>query len=241
MRSIGVARLGSVVMAIGIATGLTATALAQPDGASVSDLPLVEVPSPQAGRTLAIFITGDGGWATLDRKVSAELMNHGISVVALNSRVYLSKKKRSPDDVGADLTRLSRYYMSRWNRDDLVIIGYSRGADLAPFAVSRLSDDVRRHLSLVALLGLGTVESFEFHFRDLVLPEAKHKTDLSTVAELGRAKGVKMLCVYGVDESDSGCRIADPALITQIAVPGGHHFDDKFQQLGEIILNALKN
>src|SRR5262249_38268373 len=55
----------------------------------VEGLPLVQIPARAAGGSLfAVIVTGDGGWAGLDREVSGVLSAHGIPVVGLNSLQY---------------------------------------------------------------------------------------------------------------------------------------------------------
>jgi Type IV secretory pathway, VirJ component len=47
----------------------------------LSRLPLTEMPAqPDTGNTVAIFLTGDGGWATLDKQVVSEMRAHGIAL-----------------------------------------------------------------------------------------------------------------------------------------------------------------
>ena len=51
---------------------LTAKAEAlPPPPASLADLPLIEVPAANSGPTFAVLLSGDGGWAGLDKKVAA--------------------------------------------------------------------------------------------------------------------------------------------------------------------------
>ncbi|HEU4879640.1 MAG TPA: AcvB/VirJ family lysyl-phosphatidylglycerol hydrolase [Gemmatimonadaceae bacterium] len=208
------------------------------DSGFISDLPVFEVPAKTPGKIGAIFMTGDGGWATLDRRVVEELTQHGIPVAVLNSRSYLSHRK-TPDDLGRDLTRLSRHFMAKWQSDSIIIAGYSRGADFAPFGVSRMPSDVRGRVALVAMLGLATRAGFEFHFIDLIA--APHRpTDVETVPELIKLKGMRMLCVYGKDEKDSACPVAPPGLMQVVSTPGGHHFDDDFAHLGQLIVAAVR-
>ena len=208
------------------------------DPGSISDLPVFEVPAKSPGKTGAIFMTGDGGWATLDRRVVDQLTQHGIPVAVLNSRSYLSHKK-TPDDVGRDLTRLSRHFIAQWQSDSIIIAGYSRGADLAPFGVSRLPADVRQRVALVAMLGLATRAGFEFRFVDLIA-SAHRPTDVGTMPELLKLKGLRMLCVYGEDEKESACPVAPPGLMQVVSTSGGHHFDGDFAHLGQLIVAALK-
>lgn len=57
-------------------------------GSGVDDLPLVNVAARQPGNTLAILLTGDGGWADLDRTLSSALAAHGITVIGWDSLRY---------------------------------------------------------------------------------------------------------------------------------------------------------
>jgi type IV secretory pathway VirJ component len=204
----------------------------------VSDLPLIEMPAPApTNRAFAIFLTGDGGWATLDRKVSKELVAHGVSVVALNTRAYLSDR-RTPDRAGSDMIRVVRHYLTLWSKDRVAFVGYSRGADIAPFIVSRLPADLRTKVALVAMLGLSSETNFQFHFKDIFV-ETHRRTDVRTLPELERLRGMNLLCVYGLDEKDSGCRDAPAGLVKAVIRNGGHHFDDDFKAIGDIVLDAL--
>src|SRR5262249_1291780 len=57
--------------------------------ADVGDLPLVEVPAVGTPTgTLAVMISGDGGWASIDRDIGAELAARGVEVVGLNALRY---------------------------------------------------------------------------------------------------------------------------------------------------------
>jgi type IV secretory pathway VirJ component len=204
----------------------------------VGDLPLVEIPAaPASSPTFAIFLTGDGGWATLDRGVTKELTKHGVSVVGMNMRAYLWRK-RTPDQSGSDLIRIIRHYQTLWSKSRVAIVGYSRGADVAPFMVSRLPDDLRRQISLVALLAFSNSTNFQFHFKDIIV-ESHRPSDLPTLPELERLRGMNILCVYGVDEKDSGCRDARPGLVKEVIRNGGHHFDDDFKAIGDIVFSAM--
>jgi type IV secretory pathway VirJ component len=204
----------------------------------VSDLPLIEIAAPApTSRVFAIFLTGDGGWATLDRNVSKELVAHGVSVVAFNTRVYLSDR-RTPDRAGSDMIRVVRHYLTLWSKDRVAFVGYSRGADIAPFVVSRLPPDLRAKVALVAMLGLSNETNFQFHFRDIFM-EAHRRTDVRTLPELERLRGMNLLCIYGMDEKDSGCRDAPGGLVKQVVRNGGHHFDNDFKAIGDIVVEAF--
>ena len=206
---------------------------------SVEDLPLIEAGRPSSeGQLLAVVLSGDGGWAHSVREIAGVLEGAGVAVVGFDSRAYLSRR-RTPDEIGADVERVIRYYVRRWSRPRVVLIGYSRGADLAPFVARRFSPDVRQRVALVAMLGLGTHVGLKFHWTDLAF-DTRRPDDVATEPELARVTGVRLLCVYGTEEKDSACRDADPRTVTRIARPGGHSFNGEFTALAEIILNALR-
>jgi type IV secretory pathway VirJ component len=211
-----------------------------PGGApgDLSGLPLVEVPARAPGSgTLAVMLTGDGDWAAIDKEIAADLSQHGVAVVGLNMRAYLTHR-RTPEETAGDVARIARHYMDAWQRSRVVLVGYSRGADIAPFVANRLPADLRQRLSLVALLGPSTYANFEFHWADL-LSNVTRPDDLPTLPELARLKGTRVVCVYGTGEKDSLCRAADPQQVTLVPRGGQHHFDGDFRALGDIILGAL--
>lgn len=230
-----------VVAALLLVTPGTAIAPQAPNDwpGAPTDLPIHEVPSRVAGRSLAVLITGDGGWADADRVLATELANRGLPVVALDSRAYLRATRRSPASAAADAERIVRYYADAWKRDEIVLIGYSRGADMMPFIANRLAQDLRERIKLVALVGLSPRASFEFHWSDLIR-DARRATDLPVGPELERLRGTRILCVYGVDDKDSACRGGERALMTPIERNGAHriHVTDA-AELAELIMGAI--
>ena len=187
---------------------------------TVTDLPLTEIPVTDTGSTFVVMITGDGGWAPADRGISKALAARGVPVVGLSSPRYLASA-RTPDETARDLARILRHYMAAWERNRAVVIGYSRGADLAPFMVSRLSDDLRRHVVLVALLGPSEWAGFQFHIVDL-LTNTHRDGDVPVAPEIERLRGTTVLCVYGRRDRDAICPSLDAKLARPIVRDGGH-------------------
>ncbi|MGH8581150.1 MAG: AcvB/VirJ family lysyl-phosphatidylglycerol hydrolase [Gammaproteobacteria bacterium] len=54
----------------------------------LSGMPLVEVPAPDDGEYLALILTGDGGWAALDKAVATRLVRRDISTLGWDSLSY---------------------------------------------------------------------------------------------------------------------------------------------------------
>jgi type IV secretory pathway VirJ component len=239
--SAAIRRAGILSLAVALgaapACALTPPRPSVPDSA-VRGLPLVEVPAARPGETLAIVISGDGGWAPLVREVARSLSDAGVGVVGLDARAYLTGAARTPESSAADVARIARAYGARWHATRLVLVGYSRGADMLPFVATRLPEDVRGRVALLAMFGLATRSSFEFHWVDMVR-DTRRASDLPVPPELTRLRGTPMLCVYGTDETDSACRDADASLLTRVARDGAHHFDKDYAGLARLVLDAL--
>ena len=203
----------------------------------VDDLPLVEVPAKQpAGDLLAVIVSGDGGWAGIDRDVANVLAGKGVPVVGLNSLQYFWSA-RTPEAAGADLQRIARHYLGAWGRQQLLLVGYSLGADVLPFMASRLPPDLLGRVRLVVLLGPSRMTSFEFHLTDWL--GGSGGGDRPVLPEVAKLRGRPLLCLYGQEEKDSLCTEIG-SLGKAVALQGSHHFGGDYAALADRILHEAQ-
>jgi type IV secretory pathway VirJ component len=203
----------------------------------VADLPLVEIPAQATGthqQLMAVIVSGDGGWAGIDRELGDFFAQSGVAVVGLNSLKYFWARK-TPEQSAADLTRILRAYMSAWNKQQVMLIGYSRGADVLPFMAARLPDDLVSKVALTVLLGPETNVDFQFHIADFI-SNAKHSTDLPTLPEMEKLYGRRLACFYGADESGSLCPRLDSSKVNIVELKGGHHFGGDYVSIARQII-----
>jgi type IV secretory pathway VirJ component len=210
---------------------------ATPTDADISGLPLVELPADHPASVLAVVLSGDGGWRDIDKTVADGLQASGISVVGLDSLRYFWHL-RTADQLAKDLATILRVYMARWHIQHVVLIGYSFGADVAPFAFNRLPDDLRNKIDLIALLALSQSADFEISVTGW-LGAPPTAAALPVTPEIERIRGGLIQCFYGQEEDDSDC----PALVKSgadvIATPGGHHFNGDYDTLVQQIRNGI--
>jgi type IV secretory pathway VirJ component len=205
----------------------------------LAGLPLVEVPA-QGGDRLAILLTGDGGWVGLDREVAAALAARGVAVVGLDSLKYFWKK-RTPAETAADLARIARHYLAAWNRRTVLLVGYSRGADVLAIVAGRLPADVQRQLRLVAMLGPSTFAELEVHVVDLLASVRRKDTFPTEQAVRDTGGTVPMLCIHGAGEDDSLCpHVRDLPWVKTVVLPGHHHFGGDYGKLAALVLEAAQ-
>jgi type IV secretory pathway VirJ component len=160
----------------------------------------------------------------------------GIPVVGWDSLRYYWTK-RTPDGLAADADRMIRYYLAHFGKKRALLIGYSQGADVLPFAVNRLPAATKSHVSLMAILGMSEHALFEFHVSSWISDD---NTGPETLPEVDRVSGMPVLCIYGEDEHDSLCPKLDPRKFNVVKVKGGHHFDGNYAALADDILSAGK-
>jgi type IV secretory pathway VirJ component len=207
--------------------------------AELGDLPVVEVPAlPNAppSDAFAIIMSGDGGWAGIDQNIAAALSAKGIPVVGWDSLRYYWTA-RTPDGLAADTDKMIRYYLSHFGKNRVLLIGYSQGADVLPFAVNRLPAATKAPVSLMAILGMSEHALFEFHVSSWISDD---NSGPATLPEVNRVTGMPVLCIYGEDEQDSLCPKLDPKKFNVVKVKGGHHFDGNYAGLADDILAAAK-
>jgi type IV secretory pathway VirJ component len=213
-----------------------------PAPANLAGLPLVEVPATAAATTqgakdtFAVLLSGDGGWAGLDKDVAAALAGHGVAVVGFDSLRYFWSK-RTPDGLAGDLDRIVRYYAAHWNRRRVVLVGYSQGANALPAAFNRLPEASRTMVAQLVLIGLERKVAWQFHIGNWIGPPADAQPILPEASKLSAAD---TLCLYGEGDGDALCPELPAESVTAEEMPGGHHFNGDYNELAARILARLE-
>jgi type IV secretory pathway VirJ component len=202
--------------------------------APLTGLPIVEVPTQRAGTRFAVLLSGDGGWAGIDKDLGAALAAQGVPVAGFDSLRYFWRA-RTPEGLAQDLDRLIRYYAAHWQRREVILIGYSQGADVLPFALNRLPADTRRMVRLQALLAPGQKAAFEFKVSNWLGPSG----DKPVLPEAQQLQAATTLCVHGREEKGSLCPQLSPQQARVLTLPGAHHFDGDYPALAARILQAV--
>jgi type IV secretory pathway VirJ component len=201
-------------------------------------LPLIEIPSTKGtSDTLVVFVSGDGGWARIDKSISKILAENGMPVVGLNALQYFWTK-RTPDGAAHDLQSILEQYLTAWKKERVVFIGYSRGADVLPFMINRLPPELRSKTRLVALLGPSPKVEFEFHVGDWM--RSSSKTGYQVLPEVAKLASQNIVCLFGEDDKESLCPMISGPRISTVVLKGAHHFDGGYEKLARIILSHLK-
>ncbi len=200
----------------------------------LGDLPMIDVPTSAPGNRFAVFLSGDGGWAGIDKEIAAGLAQRGVPVAGFDSLRYFWRK-RTPESLAADLARIVRHYRMKWGRSEVILMGFSQGADVLPFAINRLPPDVRHAIKLNVLLSPGQKAAFEFKVSNWLGPSG----DVPIAPEAQKLSFTDTLCVHGQQDKEALCPALSPRHAQVLSLPGSHHFDGKNDALAAKILERV--
>ncbi|MGK9231740.1 virulence factor family protein [Inquilinus limosus] len=209
---------------------------ADADASAVGSLPLEELQAASPSPTLAIIYSGDGGWQDLDKTIGEALQSKGISVVGVDSLRYFWSE-RTPEQTAKDLAHIIDHYGKAWGAQRVILIGYSFGANVLPFAYNRLPAAEKAKVDQISLLGLAERTDFEIRVTGWLGVSAAD--DAPPVApELKSIDPARIQCFYGEEEDDTVCPTSALAGAEVIKTTGGHHFDGDYDSLARIIMDG---
>ena len=202
----------------------------------IADLPLIEIdPVGADSQRIAVILTGDGGWAGLDKGVAGALAADGVRVVGFSTLKFFWKK-RSPEESAEALRRTIEHYARLHPQSRFVVLGYSFGASLVPVLVNRLPAELRAKVDSGIMISPDADMVFEIRIGDW-FGGAQHEGTLPLLPEIARTS-VPLVCVHGDDESDSFCK-PGVAKMRVLTLPGGHHYNGDYAALGKLVVGTL--
>ena len=212
--------------------------------------------APPQGKddVMAIIVSGDGGWADLDRRLGIAFIDRGIPVLGINSFTYYWRE-RTPEQTAQELDALMTKYLGVWDKRRIWLVGFSFGADVLPTVIDKLSVANRARITQVVLLSPSRDVTFEIELEGYMIKQGWFKERVKDVLQWinpirhydpmpplrALAGKPPVVCYYGLDDADDSlCDQAGlPAWVTVYAKKGGHHFDEGYQRLTQQMLEEL--
>lgn len=203
-----------------------------------TDLPLILLPVTRNDTLpLLVFISGDGGWTSFDQGVSEKLVEKGIPVIGLDAQKYFWQA-RTPDKTAAELSKVINHYLTAWNKKSFVLCGYSFGADIIPFMVTRLPGNLEHMMKGAIMMSPDPKADFEIHVADMLsFGSSNDKYDVLT--EVKKSAISHMTCIFGRDEEGETQKLFKASGAEIKLVSGGHHYDNNFDVISNEIINSV--
>jgi type IV secretory pathway VirJ component len=201
---------------------------------ATENMPLVENISAGKSNYYVILLSGNGGWRDLDKEVTAYLVSKNISVLGLNTKQYLLSEKK-PEQIAFDLETLMDRYGIKWKHDKVVLIGYSMGAEILPFAVNRMNEQHTKKIQNIILIGPWQRATFKVKLADY-LYETNEGEEI--YPELLKVKHINTYIVCD-DNEYALCLKPIDGIVDHDLLPGGHHFGGDYGSLSKLIGKRL--
>lgn len=196
----------------------------------ISDLPTTTLPAKKAGPDLMVFyLSGDGGWNSFSQNLCEHYADVGVPVIVLNSLKYFWSKK-SPEEATNAAIALLEEYTAIWKKKNILLCGYSFGADVMPFIYNRLPGVLKEKVTRIQLLSPSAYTDFEIHVSYLFISKKN-----SVAAEIEKINK-PIICYYGEDEKEKPLQNIRMPNLKLITLNGQHHYEKSF---GEIVETGI--
>jgi len=199
-------------------------------------LPLTLLNNNDAAKPLIFYISGDGGMNKFTSALTQNFNANGYAVVALDAREYFWKKK-TPQQASLDFGKAINQYLGEWKKKNFILMGYSFGADVAPFIFNNLTADLQNKTESIVLLSPSTNTDFEIHISNLL--GFNSSDGQSVVAELNKISKATWL-FFGSDEKDFPVKKITAKNKQIVMLTGNHHYDGEVKNLAAQIISRIR-
>ena len=190
----------------------------------VKNLPLyitkakVQIPE----KPIALLISGDGGWYSFEQSIADIMAADGIPTIGLDSKKYFWKR-RSPEQTAEDIAISLKYYSKEWGKDRFILIGYSLGAEIVPFIINRLPQEMKSKIISSVLLSPDISTDFEVHISNM-LGMGNRQNTYNVANEINAMQPVPTLVIFGSGEKTEVPDLLNGKGATIKKIPGDHHY-----------------
>lgn len=187
-------------------------------------------------KPLLFYISGDGGLGnSFSSALLKQLYQQGYSVLGMNSRTYFWSKK-TPEQAAKDVGMVLDHYLGAWKCKSFVMIGYSFGADVAPFIQRRLPPNLSGLAKRIVLMSPSPKTDFEIHI--LTMIGLGSSRGVSVADEINRLTRPATL-IFGTNENEFPLDSIRTKNVQTIKLPGGHHYNRDVNTVARAIVNSI--
>ena len=204
--------------------------------AQKTSLPLSLYSGTDTTKPIIFYISGDGGFNKFSTSFMQTLNKQGYAVIGLNAKDYFWTQKK-PKEAAAAIEAAIDESNKQWKRNSVVLIGYSFGADVAPFMLTNFSPALVSKVSRLILLSPSPKTDFEVHVMQM-LGWGKSSGE-SVPAEINKISK-PVIFIVGDDEKEFPFSQLTTKTKQVIKMPGGHHYDGDVNALSKQIVAQIK-
>jgi len=204
-------------------------------GAVAQTLPMKEWDASAHNKPLVFYISGDGGLNRFSNELCTAINKEGFDVDAMDSKSYFWSQK-TPARTAEDISDFLSKKIARRPNQQIVLIGYSFGADVLPYVLNRLPKNIADKIKVSFLLASSGSTDFVIHIADLFGSGKRRGMDVLT--EVNKISNQKIVILNSSDDKGLDAGKITVKHTTEI-LPGGHHFDGDINEIVKAIIKYI--
>jgi type IV secretory pathway VirJ component len=202
---------------------------------AAQNLPMKEWDASAHTKPLVFYISGDGGLNRFSNELCTAINKEGFDVEAMDSKSYFWSQK-TPAQTAEDIGDFLSKKIARRPNQQIVLIGYSFGADVLPFVLNRLPKNIVDKVKVSFLMASSGSTDFVIHIADLFGSGKRRGMDV--LSEVNKISNQKIVILNSSDDKQLDPGKITIKHITEI-LPGGHHFDGDIDEIVKAIVKFI--
>jgi type IV secretory pathway VirJ component len=202
---------------------------------AAQNLPMKEWEASAHTKPLVFYISGDGGLNRFSNELCTAINKEGFDVDAMDSKSYFWSQK-TPARTAEDISDFLSKKIARRPNQQIVLIGYSFGADVLPFVLNRLPKNIADKIKVSFLMASSGSTDFVIHIADLFGSGKRRGMDV--LSEVNKISNQKIVILNSSDDKQLDPGKITIKHITEI-LPGGHHFDGDIDEIVKAIVKFI--
>lgn len=205
--------------------------------AQQDELPVTLLASSDTSKPMIFYLSGDGGWNKFSSALAETINKNGYAIASLNSKSYFWEKK-SPERAALDISNYLQKQLAVRKNQQVVLAGYSLGADVIPFLVNKFPPTLKAKLLSLVLLSPSTSTDLEVHWTDILGLDTKRSMDV--IMEINKMGSQKTIVIIGSNENDFPIKEIKLKNYINETLPGGHHFEGNTEEVAGTMMRYFK-
>lgn len=191
-------------------------------------------------KPIIFYISGDSGFNTFSKGMGEDLHSLGYDVFALDTKSYFWNYK-SPQKASHDVEKYIKKQLKNRENQNVILIGYSFGSEVAPFIYNRFTEDFKDKIEKIFIFGPTTTNNFRIQLDEYVGAEEASKQNLLVIPEINKMGKIPVTVILSDDEFTAfpykEIKLGSNCQIKHLA--GDHHYGGNTQMLSDYINNNL--
>ncbi|SEM84110.1 virulence protein (VirJ) [bacterium A37T11] len=191
--------------------------------AAQGDVPVIIKRGSNPALPVVIYFTGDGGWNDFSQQIAENINQKGYTIFSIDSKKYFWEKK-TPEEVAIMISGIFKTFPADFKEKQIVVAGYSFGASVLPFFISRLPILEQHTIKKVFCLSPSGYADFEVKVTTMLNISAENK-NYPVIPELKKLNHNQVYIFFGKEENKRDITLFKNSGFNLTLFPGSHGYN----------------